>query len=674
MARSLRIVWPLIAVSLVVHSGCHPRSEFTAHECADYYQGYATQIEYPDTEIPVSLDALQTPAPHTVRHPSDLVPRPLGLEEAVKIALDRSEVVRDIGARVVAAPATVSTVYDAAIRQSDPLFGPEAALSAFDAQLSATLLFRRDERTPNNFFFAGGVGGLVQNTADFTAAFTKQAATGTQFTVRNITNYNRSNIPSGPGNPNRFPSAYDTAFEALVRQPLLRGAGIEFNRIAGPNARPGTYNGVLIARLNTDVSLADFEASVRDLLMEVQTTYWQLYFAYREVDARMAARNAALQTWRAVQSRREAGLPGADSEREALAREQYFAAQAAVDDALSATNVSGLVVTTAGGLYTVERRLRYLLGLPTNDGQLLRPTDEPLAVDVTFDWNEALCDALTRRVELRRQKWVIKRRELELAASHNFTRMQIDMVGAYRWRGFGDALLGSRGVPNGSAFEDLFQGDLEGWDLGLELQTPIGNRIGHTAVRNAEWNVTRERAIYRQQEQGIARELSRAFTEVDRAYTVTGANYNRRRAAQQQLAAVEAKYDAGLSLLEFVIDAQRRVTEASSTYYRSLVNYSIAIANVHLARGMLLDSMNVYLAEGPWSSEAHASARKQARRFRRSHFNYCLTVPSSLSAGRYPQQTPMPVSPPGEPAVELLPPPAESLVEPLPTPSNSPAR
>jgi outer membrane protein TolC len=444
---------------------------------------------------------------------------------------------------------------------------------------------------------------------------------------------------------------------------LLRGAGIEFNRIAGPNARPGNYNGVLIARLNTDVTLADFEGSVRDLLMEVQTTYWQLYFAYRELDAQMAARDAALQTWRAVQSRREAGLPGADSEREALAREQYFAAQAAVDDALSATNLSGLVVTTAGGLYTVERRLRYLLGLPTNDGQLLRPTDEPLTVDVSFDWDEALSDALTRRVELRRQKWTIKRRELELIASHNFTHMRIDMVGAYRWRGFGDRLLGNNGVPNGSAFEDLFQGDLEGWDLGLELQTPIGNRIGHTAVRNAEWNLTRERAVYRQQEQAIARELGQAFTEVDRAYNVTRANYNRRCAAQQQLEAVQAKYSAGLSLLEFVIDAQRRVTAASSVYYRSLVNYSIAIANVHLARGTLLDSMNVYLAEGPWSAEAHASARKQARRFHRGHLDYCMTVPCPVSAGTYPQQSNITALAPGQPVIEPLPP----LTEPIPT-------
>lgn len=59
MARPLRSMWPLIAGSLVLLPGCHPRSEFTGHECRDYYQGYATQIEYPDTEIPISVDALQ---------------------------------------------------------------------------------------------------------------------------------------------------------------------------------------------------------------------------------------------------------------------------------------------------------------------------------------------------------------------------------------------------------------------------------------------------------------------------------------------------------------------------------------------------------------------------------------------------------------------------------------
>ncbi len=85
-----------------------------------------------------------------------------------------------------------------------------------------------------------------------------------------------------------------------MRQPLLRGAGVQFNRIAGPGAQPGLYNGVMLARINTDIALADFEASVRNLVADVETAYWELYFNYRSLDAVIAGRESALQTWRKV--------------------------------------------------------------------------------------------------------------------------------------------------------------------------------------------------------------------------------------------------------------------------------------------------------------------------------------------------------------------------------------
>jgi hypothetical protein len=41
---------------------------------------------------------------------------------------------------------------------------------------------------------------------------------------------------------------------------------------------------------------------------------------------------------------------------------------------------------------------------------------------VVFDWNEITVEAINRRAELRRQKWMIRRRELELVAARNFVR------------------------------------------------------------------------------------------------------------------------------------------------------------------------------------------------------------------------------------------------------------
>ena len=75
---------------------------------------------------------------------------------------------------------------------------------------------------------------------------------------------------------------------------------MEFNRIAGPNGVLGLPAGVSLARINTDITLTDFEEGVRTLVSDVENAYWDLYFAYRDLDAKIAGRNRALETWRAV--------------------------------------------------------------------------------------------------------------------------------------------------------------------------------------------------------------------------------------------------------------------------------------------------------------------------------------------------------------------------------------
>ena len=46
------------------------------------------------------------------------------------------------------------------------------------------------------------------------------------------------------------------------------------------------------------------------------------------------------------------------------------------------------------------------------------------------------------------------------------------------------------------------------------------------------------------------------------------------------------------------MDAQRKLTDADASYYRSLVEYTLAIKNIHLQKGSLLELNEVFLAEG----------------------------------------------------------------------------
>jgi outer membrane protein TolC len=653
-----------------------------------YYKDQATQIEFPEADQPPPPSAITTLPPRILHDgmPADYWPLPL--QEAVQVALANSEVMRDIGGRVVGAPQSIRTIYDPAIQESDPRFGVEGALSEFDASFTSSIFWEKNDRPLNNFtggpFGSGGPGRpfeFQQDRGTFQAQIAKRAATGAQFAVRNNTLYDASN--NGPGQL-AFPSVWETNFEAEIRQPFLQGSGVHFNRIAGPNAAHDFLapNGVLVARINTDISLADFEDGVRTLVSDVENAYWDLYFAYRDLDAKRAARDRSLSTWRAVYALFTEEGRGGEADREARAREQFFFAQNQVEDALMGTaldatqtrlGTGGGLFQGRGGVYASERKLRFLMGLPLNDCRLIRPSDEPPVCKLCFDWDQSLAEALVRRVELRRQKWLVQRRELELIAARNYLMPRLDGVALYRWRGLGDHLLNpdSDEPTYDNAFNNLTDGNFQEWQLGLQLQVPIGYRQAMSAVRNAQLQLTRERALLSDQELEVSFDVGAAVAELDRAYTAIRTNFNRRLAAERHLVLMENKYDRQTPEepvpIEFLLDAQRRLAEADIAYYRSVVDHVLAIKNIHFEKGSLLDYNGVFLSEGPWPRKAYIDAAKRAHeRSAARRMNYGYTAPPPFSHGPYGQRALEPGVPHGLDADAPLPPaPPGEIVEPV---------
>ncbi len=687
MNRLRKVLALILAGTLVLPSGCflHSERSFKGAAPPGVYEQVASEIEYPAESACTQMNAdesLASPRPWTIQTQGTPQYRDISLEEAIQITLQNSRVLRDLGGAVVRAPASTRTAFDPAATETDPRTGIEAALSAFDAQFLMSTFWEKNDRALNNQFFGGGTRILLQDDAVFQAAITKRAATGTQFTIRHNVDYDANNAPG-----NLFASAWNTNVEMEIRHPLLQGGGVEFNRIAGPLSTPGVYNGVLIARLNSDVALSDFELAVRDLVSNVENAYWDLYYGYRVLDAKVKARDAGLDTWRKIYALYEVNRRGGEAEKEAQARSQYFAFQQDVQNALSGEpidathNWNGLpsgAFRGTGGVLMAERRLRLLMGLPPSDCKLLRPIDEPVAAKIDFDWCQTTAEATTRRAELRRQKWIVRRRELELIASKNHLLPRLDAVGRYRWRGFGDDLFPGPNDPPlprfDNAYGDLTSGDFQEWQLGFELNVPIGFREAHVAARNAELQLSRERAILRDQQREIVHEAANAVAEVDRAYTVLQTSYNRLAANRDQLGAVKAAYEADKSPLDLFLDAQRRVADAETDYYLNRARYTLATKNVHFVKGTLLDYDGVHLAEGPWPDEAYVdAAMREASRSMPVPLNYASSRAAVVSQGPFAQHvdTASPPPPSGgtdSPTPAIQTPPEEVL--PLPVPIN----
>lgn len=595
-------------VALVLSVGC--RSNYgwkqTVANDTSQMQKIVARIDQPGVEINT---AAHTTAPITIRDRIQLEAveyHDVSLPEVIATAMQNSTILRELGGVILRNPDLVTTGFSPSLRATDPRFSSEAALSAFDAQLAATAYFNKKDQSFNNPFFAGGTNTLKQQLDDYTVELSKRTATGSRLALRGVNNYDANNAPS-----NTFPSAWNTYVEGEIRQPLLQGGGIEFNRIAGPGGAPGVYNGLLIARTNMDISQTEFEISVRDYVSNVVNGYWDLYFAYRDLDARIRAMNRALEAWNRLKAKAENDL---ESEaRVALASEQYYRFKAEVDDALTGRIVQGTqnrngstggTLRGTGGVQVVERRLRLLIGIPINENELLRPVENPTDAEVLFDWECSMEEALSRRPELRRQQLSVHKRQLELLAAKNFLNPRLDTVGRYRFRGFGDELLGYNGTS--SAIGDLTTGDLQEWYLGLEYSVPLGYRKGHLAVSNAEILLSRERAIQREQEREIVHDLSNAMAEAARAYESCRNSMNRLDAATSVLEAYETQERNDLDVdIDRLLDAQRRVVEAEIRYFLARVEYAVALKNVHLEKGSLMayNELEIFDGETPMIRE-----------------------------------------------------------------------
>ncbi len=622
-----------------------PTADSTIDVDHGHYAHLARQVEFPEEPTPANDDIAMTQRPTSLATDEPQEYLDLSLEETMHLALASSKVIRDLGGLVLRAPDSVRTRQDAALAETNPRFGVEAALSAYDATFTSSFSYENNDRALNNVFFGGGTRTLEQNFGVLQSQLAKTSATGTQFAAKNYTQYDWNNAPG-----NSVPSAYTTWFDLETRHPLLRGGGVEFNRLAGPNGVPGLVNGVVVARVNSDIALADFELSVRNFVSDVENAYWDLYFAYRDLDAKLAARDAALETWQRIKALYDRGRRGGEAEKEAQAREQYFRFQEEAQNALHGRLVDGTRTNNGstggtfrgtGGVYVTERRLRLMVGLPISDGRLIRPSEEPGRAPLMYDWEQTLVDALTRRVELRRQKWQIKKAEAELTASKNFLMPQLDALARYRFRGFGDQLFPTGGGINGrfgDAWSDLVSGDFQEWQAGFEFSIPIGYRQAFAAVRNAELKLARERALLLEQERSVVYDLSNAIADVDRSFAIVETNLNRRLAARQQLQATQAAFDSDNATLDLLLEAQRRVAEADVAYYRSLIEYTLAAKNVQFEKGTLLDYNEVYLEEGAWPHKAyHDAADREALRGLPHEHDTPKTAAPTVSSGLFPQ-------------------------------------
>ena len=573
------------------------------------------------------------------------------LEDVVSMGLQNSKIIRGYGTPSLTGTRVspgvdnlsngveaASSIYSVAIRESEPGViatpgaiaspsnlltntaldsnqGVEAALAEFDAAFTSSVgLAISDE--PRNGANILNSAVFVQKQATWQSEFSKKTANGTQLFFRNINQYTENNNPLfEDGGIQTLDSFYRTSLEAEIRQPLLRGRGTFINRAP-----------IVISRINTDQEIANLEATLQNMVANLEIRYWDLYLAYRTFEAAKTGRHASLETWRIIQDQYKEGAE-VNIQNVAQASEQYHFFDAQVIDAYN-------------NLLNAEGQLRFLLGWSATDGRFIRPIDDPVKAPVEFSWCESLCEALTYRPEVRRRRWEIKKRELALQYSKNGLLPQLDVSFVYRWLGLGNR-FGTSSDVNGpfplessGALNELYGGDTQELSINGTFAVPIGFRREEVNVRNAQLKLAREIARGEDLELDVTRELSETMRALAANQMIMRSAFNRWISTDEEVKHFERLEDAGVESLDVSLDATRRRAQSEIAFYTAVVEYNKTIALMHHRKGTILAYSGVEYQEGPWAGKAYIDAEEHARRRGASRqIDYGWTRPQVISRG-----------------------------------------
>jgi outer membrane protein TolC len=503
--------------------------------------------QLPRTPIP------DIPPPETVFHPERELPeRFLSLDEAIRIALANSEVVRVLAG--VAAGSSGRTVYDPAVFSNRV----DEQMSRFDPTLSINQAWNRRETPGFGFDPNLDQWTLIGNRRDdylFDMGLSKTTLSGGTARMGVMANPLRDR----PGF-RQTPSALDLSYI----QPLLQGGGWAANRAP-----------IVLARIDAERSYFQLKDSVQELVRGVIEGYWALVAARTDMWARQRQVEQAQFAFDRAQAALEVRIADAS-----------VAAQARV----SLLNFRSTLVAAENAVLDREAALRNVLGLPPMDGQRIVPVSPPTTLRRDFDWPELLELAEQRRPDVIELKLILEADQQMLLLACNEAYPQLDAVGRYRWNG----LEGS--MPDGTHLRSM-PGEFTDWTLGVNFSVPLGLRRGRAALRSQELIIARDRANLRQGLHAAAHQLALTLRSLERSWAQYDLARQTRDAAGLNLNLQIENYLAGRVQFINVLLAINDWGNAIGSEAQFLSAYNAELAALDRQTGSILELHGVYFYE-----------------------------------------------------------------------------
>jgi outer membrane protein TolC len=523
----------VILAVVLVFSGC---------STPDYW--YDIEMMYDDHPVLENIppvDPARLPAPEWQEHPplpgADQGKLALSLEQAVLLSLRRN---RELQVQRYA-PVIAGTF-------------EKIERGAYDPELFSELVYL-EERSSETSRSTGARYSVKGQDIDAEAGLHQRLPTGTDL---------EATVGFARSTSDRTPKQQEVRFGLSITQSLLEGLGPAVNLVD-----------IRQAQLATRASLYELRGFVEALVAEVEIAYWRYVLAGEGIIIFERSLEIARQQLDEVEKRIAVGV---------LPRNAAAAARAEV-----ARREQALIESRS---INEERRLRLLRLLnATSDDQFrlaVNPTSQPRTTSVPLtDLAERLVLADRMRPELNETRLRREQQRLEVVRTRNGLLPKLDL--------FID--LGKTGYAE--SFSDAFKNlDGNNYDLaaGIRFSGYLGNR--QAEARDLAARASREQAdvAVENLRNLVQLDVRLALNETERTRRQIEASAVTRALQEQTLQAEQERFSIGASTSLLVAQAQRDLLLSQLAEVEAVVDYRMALVNLYLAEGSLLERRGIQLA------------------------------------------------------------------------------
>lgn len=455
----------------------------------------------------------------------------------------------------------------------DPLVR-ELEIVEADAEFDPALFARSiyDDRVDpvGNSLTTGGAPFLEDNIWSAEAGVRRKLRTGGQLELEQSLGFQNSN--------SRFfvPQDQGTATLSLnFNQPLLRGAGREFNR-----------SQILLAQTSTDLAWDTFSSKLQDELLAVVEAYWELYFR----------RAVFLQKQKNVLRgseilRKIEGRVGLDSLPSQVARARSEVQSRRTELANAFRDVRN-----------AETEIRRLLSDPNwlaKQSVEMLPAEAPVPNIAELELKNVVYTALQNRPEIRATVQKAKLAGIQTNILTNELLPELTLL----FSSYVSALEGDTGVE--LAWQRQFSAD-PGFSVGLEFEVPYQNRAARSRHTRSKIQLSKINHEIRQTTQNVIaeaqvahRRLMSAFETLKAAELAVEASridllQNQKR--WENFALIEGDIAEGQTptlVLDQLLDSQQRLADSELTYSQSMRELKVSEVGLRRATGTLLQAKEI---------------------------------------------------------------------------------